>query len=71
MRHHESALPTAMPLSFEFSGLNFGLLKIVVSYYGVHLLREPNPLGLVIKALNGTTYQKDRNIRCNKIITSG
>ena len=26
--------------------------------------------GLVIKALNGTTYLKDRNIRGNKIITS-
>lgn len=71
MKHHESAFPTAKPLSFEFSGLNFGLLKIVVRYYDVHLLRQPNPLGLVIKALNGTTYLKDRNIRCNKIITSG
>lgn len=48
----------------------FGLLKIVVSYYGVHLLWEPNPLGLVIKALNGTTYLRDRNIHRNKIITS-
>lgn len=69
-KDHESALPTAVPLSLEFSDLNFGLLKIVVSYYAVHLLREPNPLGLVIKALNGTTYLKDRNIHCNKIITS-
>lgn len=59
-----------MPLLFEFSDLNFALLKIVVTYYGVHLLREPNPLGLVIKALNGITYLKNRNIRCNKIITS-
>lgn len=59
-----------MPLSLELSDLNFGLLKIVLSYYGVHLLREQNPLGLVIKALNGTTYLKDRNIRGNKIITS-
>lgn len=59
-----------MPLSFEFSDLNFGSLKIVVSYSAVHLLREPNPLGLVIKALNGTAYLQDRNIRCNKIITS-
>lgn len=59
-----------MPLSLELSDLNFGLLKIVVSYYGVHLLRERHPLGLVIKALNGTTYLKDRNIHCKKIITS-
>lgn len=59
-----------MPLSLEFSDLNFGLLKIVIRYYGVHLLREPNPLGLVIKALNGTAYLPDRNIRSNKIITS-
>lgn len=69
MRDHQSALRIAMPLS-EFSDLNLSLLKIVVSDYGVHLLREPNPLGLVIKALNGTTYLKDGNIRCNKIITS-
>lgn len=46
IRDHEPALPTATPLSLEFSDLNFGLLKIVVSYYGVHLLREPDPLGL-------------------------
>ena len=59
-----------MPLSLELSDLNFGLLKIVLSYYDVHLLREQNPQGLVIKALNGTTHLKDRNILGNKIITS-
>lgn len=37
---HESALPTAIPLSLEFSELNFCLLKIVESYYRIHLLRE-------------------------------
>ena len=57
-------------MSLHFGVFEISSLKIVLSYYGVHLLREQNPLGLVIKAFNGTTYLKDRNIRGNKIITS-